>query len=171
MSVILVCLCLMPNGGADDVQTIRQGHFDFNDLAPIGMVFESYDWFQSFTWTPVQVDGHRFVDFAGVIPADAAYRDFQERNRYKLRLGLKTMQLEPYYQLPEKRSMLRFVIRFKLDGQGGFAVHAGWLGVQAEAGGEWRRNALENKALAAIVRGIFANKDPFASLVDGLPYK
>jgi len=156
----------------NDAALIKQGELDINPLAPIGLAFESYAWFESAAWAPVTIDGHRYVDFTGVIPHDQAMRDFRERNRYKLRLGLKTMQLAPYYRLPEpeRRKKLRFVVRFIIHDDDSFAVHAGWLGVQT-ADEAWTSRRLENKALLEMIRGLYANRDPYAILIEGLPYR
>ena len=158
-------------GGADTlVDTVKNGYLDMAPYQTVGIAFSKHRWFVSTTWEQQPAGGGGMVTFTGVIPDDEAVKNFYERKKYAFNMGLKAMQLEPTYGLTEDKVKLSFIIRFAVDGERRFKVDSGSLGILSKAG-EWRERPLPDKALLEIIRGIYIQRNPYESLILGLPFK
>lgn len=154
----------------DYIERVKIGELSSNPLAPIGLVFDHYSFFEQHQWRLEREGPEAIVLFEGLIPDDKAVADYHQKHRYALSMGLKAMQLEPYYGLNKDKRKLRYRIRFRFLPEGGFKLDSGELGV-FDKNGVWHTKKLSAKSLNAIVDGIFANENPYASLIKGLPYK
>ncbi len=154
----------------DYIGQVKIGELASNPLAPIGLVFDHYSYFESRQWRLEHEGPEAVVLFEGLMPDDKAVKDYHEKHRYALSMGLKAMQLEPYYGLNKDKRKLRYRIRFRFLPEGGFRLDSGELGV-LDKNGVWHSKQLAPKSLMAVVDGIFANENPYVSLIKGLPYK
>lgn len=129
---------------------------------------ESYRWFHSYEWSV----SDQVVVFRGEIKDEEAVKAFEERHKYTVNASLKAIQLSPYYGLDEDKDMLSFTIRFLVNKDGkSFRVKSGSLGVRSKKNGEWREKELGNKSLVEVIKGCYRQRDPYMSLVEGLPFK
>lgn len=169
---ILGLLSIIQQPFQDAVKTVKSSYLDFNGFAPVGLVFEGYRWFEEVNWDRETDQDHQIlVIFTGRIDDRKATAVFEKKNKYKFGLALKALRLAPTYGLTESKQKLSFTIRFKFRQDGGFDVYSGLLGVQSAGDGRWRHVPFSDKALLAVVTGIYANRDPYTCLVQGLPYK
>jgi len=156
----------------DPIQIVREGYLlDISDFAEVGLVFDAYRWFDERQWTTAATDEGTLVVFRGEIPDERATEDFHDENKYAFHTGMKAMQLSSYYQLDEDKQKLAFTVRFLITERRGFRVHSGRLGIQSAKTGEWREVTLDDRALLAVVEGIYGNDNPYLALVEGLPFE
>lgn len=153
------------------VTQVREGYLDGNEFARIGLVFEHYQYFETFSWAEVRHrDGHMVVTFDGIIPDEKAVSDYYKQHQYSFRLSFKAIQLEPYYGLNDDKQKLRYRIHFSFQKDGSFKVRSGSLG-RLDQTATWHDKELEAKSLDALISGIYANENPYVSLIKGLPFK
>ena len=105
-----------------------------------------------------------------MIPDAKAVKNFHEDHQYSWRLAFKGMQLESTYGLTEDKQKLRYKVRFKFNKDRSFKVVSGALGVM-NAKGEWTDKELSDRELMKVLEGIYANENPYVSLIKGLPFK
>ncbi len=156
-------------GTGDKIELVRMSFLDLNNRETIARAFESYPWFESFSWKQER-NQRPTVVFEGVIEDEKAVKSFEELHKYKLRSNLKAMQLATYYGMTEEKDKLSFVIYFEVEPDDSFRVARGLLGIRHKDG-RWRRQPLTDKALLHIIKGLYLNRDPYMILVRGLPFK
>ena len=154
----------------NSIETVKVGTLDLAPYKSVGAAFEGYKWFEETHWHKETAAHGEMVVFTGIIPDEAATKNFYERKKYAFRTGFKAMQLEPNYGLTEDKLKLSFLVRFAVAADGGFKVQSGSLGILSKAG-EWRRQTLSDKALVEVLRGIYINRNPYDSLIEGLPFQ
>ena len=156
----------------DPIQIVREGYLlDISDFAEVGLVFDAYRWFATRRWTEEPAEAGTLVVFRGEIPDGRATEDFHDAQKYAFRTGMKAMQLSSYYRLDEDKQKLAFTVRFLVEEHRAFRVVSGSLGVQSAETGAWRESALDDRALLAVVKGIYGNDNPYLALIDGLPFE
>jgi hypothetical protein len=155
----------------DPVATVRESHLDLNQFIPVGEGFDGYPFFEETVWRTEEQDGKSLVIFRGVIDDAEAAKHFEENHKFHLDSNLKAIQLEPYYGLTEDKDKLAFEIHFLVHGDQRFDVRKGVLQVRAKKSGEWRVKALTNKAVVEVIKGFFRKRNPYMSLIEGLPFK
>lgn len=154
---------------SDAVQLVRSnaltGVYEWKSVAE-GL--EQYRWFKSFEWR----EEGKVVIFRGEINDVEATKAFEDRYKYTLHTSMKAIQLAPNYNLDEDKDMLSFTIQFQVSEAGdAFKVKGGSLGVRSTKSGEWREKALNNKALVEVIKGCYRQRNPYMSLIEGLPFK
>jgi hypothetical protein len=164
--LLLIALLQKPNF----IERVKVGELTSNPLAPIGLVFDNYSHFEAKQWRLEREGPQAIVLFEGLIADSQATADYYQKHRNALSMNFKAMQLEPYYGLTKDKVKLRYRIRFRFLPEGGFTLASGELGILNKKG-VWRDKALSPKSLKAIVDGIYANENPYVSLIKGLPYK
>ncbi|MDJ0836958.1 MAG: hypothetical protein QNK37_10610 [Acidobacteriota bacterium] len=168
---IALWLMLLPQLNDSPVQIVREGFLpDLSEYAHVALVFEDYAWFEKYSWTSQPEGDKHKVTFQGIIDDAVVVDDFHKKNRFSLSKGMKSMQLYSYYKLDKDKQKLRFTIHFLVGPGRAFRLLPSSLDIQNKAG-EWREVPLENKPTLAIVEGIYRNKNPYESLVEGLPFK
>lgn len=169
LTIVLICTLL---GGDDSkyIQFVKEGYLDHNSFAHIGLVFKHYQYFEETSWSVARDKaGRPKVTFSGSIDDGKATTAFHEANQYEWRLAFKSMHLASYYGLDEDKTHLRYQIHFLFDNQG-FSVDSGSLDVKRDSGA-WQSKALTDRALMAVLEGIYSNENPYVSLVKGMPFK
>jgi len=152
----------------ETIQLVRSnalaGVYEFKSVSE-GL--EAYRWFQSFEW---KQDGD-IVTFKGLINDEQAIKAFEDRHKYTLNASMKAIQLAPNYDLDDDKDMLSFTIHFLINPQkDAFKVKSGSLGVRSKKG-EWREKTFTDKALLEVIKGCYRQRDPYMSLIEGLPFK
>ena len=156
----------------DAVASVKENHLDLNQFIPIGKGFDGYPFFEETSWrSEVAGDGQTRVVFRGVIDDPAAVTHFEENHKYHLDSNLKAIQLQPYYGLEKDKDKLAFEIHFLVYQDQSFAVQKGTLFIRVESTGEWRSKPLTNKAVVEVITGFFRKRNPYLSLIQGLPFK
>ena len=161
-------LLFLPQVGEESelIQGIKKRYLDQFPNQQIGYAFQNYRWFQATQW---RARGHR-VTFRGTIVDSKAVEDYRETFRYSFRQNLKAMQLKRY-GLNKDKEYLRIEISFLIDAANEFKVTDGHVAVRNKGSSEWHQTKLSDKALLAMIRGIYNQENPYASLIKGLPYK
>ena len=151
---------------------VKEGYLDLSDRAHIGLVFSGYRWFSEIEWRLEPGTGpYPVVCFKGFILDGPAVEDFHENHQYAFRKGLMAMQLGPYYGLDKHKAKLCYLIRFRFTDEQDFAVESGELGMLDGRDNTWRYKPLPDKSLLKLIEGIYANENPYVSLIKGLPFK
>jgi len=170
MPLILLLLPIWAQDERGLIEAVQDGFLDIGPYQTVRTAFEGYKWFERTEWREEAEANGGSVIFTGIIPDEVATEKFYERKKYAFRMGFKAMQLPSAYGLTEDKVKLSFTIRFVVDGEGEFRVTSGTLGILSKAG-EWRRQPLSDKALVEVLRGIYIHRNPYESLILGLPYK
>ena len=171
MISIFLALALLQEPIDEKVAVVREGYLDISRRERVGKALETYPWFIEFSWRREDEEGRVTVVFEGRIRDEDALKTFEERHKYKLRSNLKAMQLETVYDLSQERDMLSFIIYFEINPDESFQVVEGFLGIRDGPTHTWRTVPLSDKALLFVVKGFYADRDPYMSLVRGLPFK
>ena len=173
--MILWLLCFfapfpLPNQPVDGIERVKNSFLKIDENLRIGLALQGDRWFDRTLWVQTlhPPDGMRVI-FRGEVNEAKAVAAFEEENRYKLNMALKSMQLAPVYGLHEGRKKVRFSLHFDVSEEGRVALNSGFLDI-LEADGSWREAQLSEKALLAVIEGIYRNENPYTSLVKGLPY-
>lgn len=171
MALFLLWMWIVSDDGDAAIALVRQSFLNNAPNTEIGLVFDHYRYFDHHSWTfAPDEDAFGHVVFRGEVDNTAAVNAFEKINQYKLKFSFKAMQLKPIYGLTADIEKLAFIIHFDIVEARGFKVASGQLGLLA-AGGDWQYQPLTEKALSAMIDGIFRNRDPYTILVMGLPYK
>ena len=172
MAFLLWIAILQTPANADDfIAMVKSQYLDINQRETVGQAFGEYPWFERTRWSEKSDNLGPIVVFEGVVPDKEAVRVFEERHKYKFKSNFKAVQLKSIYGLEEGRDKLSFVIHFRINPDRSFQVESGSLGVRDGADASWRYLALTDKALLFVIKGFYVDRDPYMSLVRGLPFK
>lgn len=165
---LLLMLFALPQ---DYVTKVQEGTLSHNDLGRVGLIFKHYRYFDETQWLEERdKDGKPVVVFHGIMLDEPATKDYHENNQYAFRRSFKAMHLASYYQLSKDKTKLRYTIYFTFEENGTFSVTAGKLGTLG-ADSKWVDRDLDNRAVMAILEGIYSNENPYVSLINGMPFK
>ncbi len=170
MLSLMFLLCYSEPHPDPRIQNVRDSYLDLSKREKIAEAFESYPWFSRFEWSVQQQDQHEFVVFQGWIPDAKATEDFNRVHQFQY-TNIKAMQLQTCYGIDAHRDMLFLKIRFLLGENNSFEVSGGQIGVHHGVTAVWTTRDLENKALVKLIKGFYADRNPYMSLILGLPYK
>ena len=169
--MMLIFLLFSWQGSNQAVETVRAAYLDIDERYTVGKAWEAYSWFKSFDWTQTPGDGHTVVTFKGLVDDEEAVRYFEEHHKYKWPTSLHAMQLAPAYQLDGDKDQLSFTFKFQVEPDESLRIISGELGIRSKDTGDWKQVSLTNKAIGAVIKGFYLKRDPYLSLIKGLPYK
>lgn len=153
------------------VNLVKNGYLTLSERADIQFVFNGYRWFETTEWQAEPgKNGAVTVIFKGTIDDEKATKDFEEKNQYKWREAMKSMQIASTYDLDKDKDKLQFVIRFSVQNNS-FEVEGAQLGIRRTSDQSWRYVTMSERAAAKTLEGIYRNTDPYLVLVNGLPYR
>lgn len=171
--MIAFSLCLLLFQETEDpIQIVKEGFLpDLSDFAHVGLVVDNYRHFVKRDWHSRKDGAFHIVTVVGEIDDKAATDHFHAKNKYALKNSLKAMQLTSYYELTKDKKALRFTFNFRVGPGRQFKLQSGSLGVQSASNDAWREKALEDRALLALLTGVYRNRNPYQAMIDGMPYK
>ena len=151
----------------EGVKLVKGQFLDLDSRWPVGEAFEAYPFFEQTKWS----QKGDLIIFEGVMDDKQVTDAYIEEHEWSWRENFKAIHLESTYQITEDKDKLAFIFHFRLDGQGGFNVEKGFLGIRSLETGKWKRIRLDTKPIVKAMKGIYMKYNPYMSLIQGLPFK
>ena len=163
-------LLLLPGDLDPRIDRIRNDYLDLSRRETVAQAFEAYPWFETHQWQLTEAEDGAHITFQGWMPNQKAVDDFNRVHRFQYD-NLKSMRLDTHYGIDGNQDMLYFKVDFLLAADGSFRVTGGSIGVRAAGQQDYGERPLPDKALVTVIKGFYADRNPFMSLIRGMPYK
>ena len=156
-----------PAKDPEGVVLVKSQFLDIDSRWPVGQAFAAYPFFEKIQWS----QNGDLVTFEGIMDDAKVTAAYVEEHEWSWRENFKAIQLELTYQLTDDKDKLAFIFHFRLDGQGGFRVEKGFLGIRSKETGQWKRIRMDTKPIIKVLKGLYMKYNPYMSLIQGLPFK